>query len=59
MTIVELIKVIWQALVKNILYSRSDKAYRLIFITIFSIKVVISYFPILAPVGIINKFQLL
>jgi hypothetical protein len=58
-TIVGLIKVIQQVLIINILYGRSDKAYRLIFITIFSTRVVVAYFPTLAPIGVVNKFQLL
>ena len=41
------------------LYSRSDGAYRLTFITVFSIKVVVAYLSTLAPIGVINKFQLL
>ena len=54
-----LIKVVRRVLVKGVLYSGSDKAYKLIFITIFSTRVVITYFPTLASVGVVNKFQLL
>ena len=59
MTIAGLIRVVRQVLVRSILYSKLDEAYRLIFITIFSIKAVVAYFPTLAPVGVVNKFQLL
>ena len=45
-----------QALVKGVLYSGSDGARRLIFITVFSTKVVVAYLPTLAPVGVVNKF---
>ena len=48
-----------QALVKGVLYSGSDGARRLIFITVFGIKVVIAYLPTLASVSVVNKFQLL
>ena len=54
-----LIKVIQQALIKSVLYNRLDRAYRLTFITVFGIKVVIAYLPTLAPIGVVNKFQLL
>ena len=56
MTVAELIKVVRQALVRGVLYSKSDKAYRLTFITIFGIRVVMAYLPTLAPVGVVNKF---
>ena len=55
----ELIKVVQQALVRGVLYSKSNKVYRLAFMTVFSIRVVITYLPTLAPVGVVNKFQLL
>ena len=55
----ELIRVVQQVLVGGILYSGLDKAYRLIFITVFNIRVVIAYLPTLAPVGVVNEFQLL
>ena len=54
-----LIRVIQQALVRGILCGKLNKAYRLTFITVFNIKVVIAYLPTLAPVGVVNKFQLL
>ena len=38
------------------LCGKLDGAYRLTFITIFSIKVVKAYFPTLAPVGVVNEF---
>ena len=56
MTIAELIKVVQQVLVRGILYSGLDKAYKLTFITVFSIKVVVAYLSTLAPVGVVNKF---
>ena len=56
---VRLIRVVQQILVGGVLYSRSDRAYRLAFITVFSIRVVIACFPTLTPVGVVNKFQLL
>ena len=59
MIVAGLIRVVWQVLVGGILHSKSDGAYRLIFITVFSIKVVVVYLPTLAPVGVVNKFQLL
>ena len=52
---VKLIRVIQQVLVKNIFYSKSNKAFKLTFITVFSIKIVITYLPTLAPVGVVNK----
>ena len=54
-----LISIVRRALVGGILYGRSDKAYRLTFITIFNIKVVVVYLPILAPIGVVDEFQLL
>ena len=59
MTVAGLIKVVWQALVRGVLYSKLNKAHRLTFITIFGIRVIIVYLPTLAPVGVVNKFQLL
>ena len=56
---VRLIKVVQQALVGGVLYGGLDEARRLIFITVFSIRVVMAYLPTLAPVGVVNKFQLL
>jgi hypothetical protein len=55
----ELIRVVRRVLVRGVLYSRSDKAYRLAFITIFSTKVVVAYLPTLAPISMVNEFQLL
>ena len=55
----EPIRVVWRALVGNILCGRLNKAYRLAFMIIFNIKVVVAYFPTLAPVGVVNGFQLL
>ena len=37
-------------------YSGLGGAYRLTFITVFGIRVVIAYLPTLAPVGVVNKF---
>ena len=51
-----LIKVVQQALIRGVLYSKLNGAYRLVYITVFSIKVVIAYLPTLAPVGVVNKF---
>ena len=38
------------------LYSGLDKACKLAFIAVFSIKVVMAYLFILAPVSVVNKF---
>ena len=51
-----LIKVVQQALIRGVLCSKLDKAHRLTFITIFSIKVVVAYLLTLAPIGMVNKF---
>ena len=56
MTIVGSIKVVQQVLVGGVLYSKLDEAYRLAFITVFNIRVVIAYLPTLAPVGVVNEF---
>jgi hypothetical protein len=56
MTIAESIRVVRWVLVRNVLYNGSGKAYKLTFTTVFGIKVVITYFPTLAPISIINKF---
>ena len=53
---VGLIKVVQQALVGGILCGKLDKAYRLTFITVFSIRVVVAYLFTLAPIGVVNKF---
>jgi hypothetical protein len=55
-TIVKLTKVIQRVLVRDILYSKLNKAYRLAFIPIFNIRVVIACFPTLAPINVVNKF---
>ena len=59
MTVAESIRVVQQELVKGVLYSGLNRAYRLTFITVFSIKVVVVYLPTLAPIGVVNEFQLL
>ena len=51
-----LIKVVQRALVRGVLCSRSDRARRLAFMTVFGIKVVVAYLPTLAPVGVVNRF---
>ena len=56
MTVVGLIRVVQQVLVRGILYSVWDKIYRLTFMAVFSIKVVIAYFFTLAFISVINKF---
>ena len=56
MTVVKLIKVVRRVLVEGVLYSRLNKAYRLAYITVFSIKVVVAYFPTLTPIGVVNEF---
>ena len=56
MTVVGLIRVVQQVLVGDMLYSKLDKAYRLTFITVFDIKVVIACFFTLAPIGVVNRF---
>ena len=59
MTVAGLIKVVRRALIRGVLYSKLDKAHRLTFITVFNIRVVMAYLPTLAPIGVVNKFQLL
>ena len=59
MTVAGLIKMVQQVLVGGVLCGGSDKAHRLVFITIFSIRVVVAYLFTLAPIGVVNKFQLL
>ena len=51
-----LIRVVQQVLVKSILYGGLDRTYRLAFITIFGIKVVVACLPTLIPIGVVNKF---
>ena len=41
------------------LHSGLNKAYKLAFIAIFNTRVVIAYFLTLAPVNVVDKFQLL
>ena len=56
MTVAGSIRVVQWVLVGGVLYSGLNKTCRLVFITIFSIKVVVAYFPTLAPVGVVNEF---
>ena len=56
MTVAGSIRVVQQVLVKGILYSGLNKAYRLAFITVFSIRVIMAYFFILVPISMVNKF---
>ena len=56
MTIVGLIKVVHQILVRDVFYSGLNKAYRLAFITVFNIRVVIAYLPTLVPIGVVDGF---
>ena len=56
MTVAELIKVVQQVLVRGVLCGKLNKAHRLAFITVFSIKIVMAYFPTLALVSVVNKF---
>ena len=59
MTVAGLIKVIQQVLIRSILCGGLDGAYRLTFITVFNIKVVVAYLPTPDPVGVVDRFQLL
>ena len=59
MTVVGLIRVAQQVLVKGVLYSRLNKACRLAFITVFSTRVVMAYLSTLTSIGVVNEFQLL
>jgi len=54
-----LIRVLRRALTKDIVRSKSGKAYRYIVITAFSVRAVMVYLLTLAPVSIIDRFQLL
>ena len=56
MTVAGPIKVVRQVLVGGVLCGGLNGAYRLAFITVFSIRVVVAYLPTLAPVGMVNKF---
>ena len=53
------IGVVRQALVGDVLRGGSNKARKLAFITVFSTKVVIAYLSTLAPISVVNEFQLL
>ena len=44
-------------LVKGVIRSRSGKARRWVFVTAFSIEVVVAYLPTLAPIGITDEFR--
>ena len=59
MTVAKSIGVIRRVLIGGVLRSGLDEAYKLAFITVFSIKVVVAYLPTLAPISIVDKFQLL
>ena len=59
MTVAGLIRVIQQILVRGVLYNRLNRAYRLAFVTVFGIRVVMAYLPTLTPIGVVNEFQLL
>ena len=56
MTVAGSIKVVQRALVGGVLYSKSDRARRLAFITVFSTRVVVACLPTLASVGVVNEF---
>ena len=56
MTVAGLIRVVRRALVGGVFYSGLNGAYRLVFITVFNIRVVVAYLPTLAPIGVVNKF---
>ena len=56
MTIIKLIRVVQQVLVKSVLYSGLDETYRLAFITVFNIKVVVAYFFTPAFISVVDKF---
>ena len=51
-----LIRVVRQALVGGVLYSKLNRTCRLAFITVFGIKVVVACFPTLALIGVVNEF---
>ena len=44
-------------LVKGVVHSGSGEAYRWVFITAFSIEVVVTYLPTLAPIGIDSELR--
>ena len=56
MTVAGPIRVVRRVLVGGILCGGLDGACRLIFVTVFGIKVVVAYLSTLAPVGVVNKF---
>ena len=44
-------------LVKGVIRSRSGETRRWVFITAFSIKVIVAYLPTLAPIGVTDEFR--
>ena len=52
----ESIRVVQRVLVGGVFYSGLNGAHRLVFITVFNIRVVVAYLPTLAPIGVVNKF---
>ena len=50
---------VWRVLVGGILYGGSDEAYRLAFMTVFGIRVVVACLPTPASVGVVDEFRLL
>ena len=56
MTVVGSIRVFQWKLVKGVVCSRLGKACVYIVVTAFGIGAVVAYFPILAPIGIVNRF---
>ena len=51
-----LIKVVQQVLIRGVLCNKLNKAYKLTFITVFGIKIVITCLFTLASVSVVNKF---
>jgi hypothetical protein len=58
-TVAGSIRVVQRALVGGILYSGLDGAYRLAFMTVFNIRVIMACLPTLTPISVVNEFQLL
>ena len=56
MTVVGLIRVVQRALVGGILCNKLNRAYRLTFITVFGIKVVMAYLPTPTFIGVVDEF---
>ena len=56
MTVAGSIKVVQQALVGGVLYSKLNRAHRLAFITVFGIRVVIAYLSTLVFVSVVDEF---